>query len=174
MSDPRYPVGPFEPRNTLTPGERRKLIGEIGATPQRMRDAVRGLSEEQLNTPYRDGGWMVRQVVHHVPDSHMNAFIRVKLALTEEEPVIRPYQQEKWAMLPDVKLTPIETSLTLLDSLHERWMNLLTSMAPPDFQRKFTHPEHGLMTLDWLVAMYAWHGRHHVGHITSLRERKRW
>src|SRR5688572_2360666 len=105
MSDPRYPVGPFEPRHTLTPDERRKLIGEIGAAPQRLREAVRGLGEDKLNTPYREGGWMVRQVVHHLPDSHMNAFIRLKLALTEDEPVITPYQQERWAMLPDVKLT---------------------------------------------------------------------
>ncbi|HVS31425.1 MAG TPA: putative metal-dependent hydrolase [Thermoanaerobaculia bacterium] len=174
MSDLRYPVGRFEPRHTLTSEQRRSLIGEIAAAPQRMREAVRGLGDSELDTPYRDGGWKVRQVVHHLPDSHMNAYVRLKFTLTEQEPVIKPYDQETWAMLPDSQLTPIATSLTLLDSLHERWTTLMTSMAPADFQRKFTHPEHGLMTLDWLVAMYAWHGRHHVGHIASLRERKGW
>ena len=140
-----------------------------------MREAIRGLNEKQLDTPYRDGGWTVRQVVHHVPDSHLNAYTRVKLALTENAPTIKPYDEAAWAALPDSRSTPIETSLRMLEALHERWTGLLRSMKPEDFQRRFTHPEHGkTFTLDWLVAMYAWHGRHHVAHITSLRERMGW
>jgi uncharacterized damage-inducible protein DinB len=175
MEDVRYPVGKFEGRGTpLTADERKKLIGEIAAAPQRMRDAVRGLDDNQLDTPYREGGWTVRQVVHHVPDSHVNAYIRLKFALTEEQPTIKPYDEAAWAMLPDSKRTPIEISLTLLESLHTRWTTLMNAMAPQDFARKFTHPAHGLMSLDWLVAMYAWHSRHHVAHITTLRERMKW
>ena len=151
------------------------MLDDIAATPANMRAAVAGLSEEQLDTPYRDGGWTVRQVVHHVPDSHLNAYCRLKLALTEDEPMIRPYDESTWAKLEDSRLTPIEVSLTLLESLHARWMTLLRSMKPEDFRRTFRHPEHeGAPTLDWLVAMYSWHGRHHVGHITSLRERMGW
>ena len=172
--DLRYPVGKFEARSGFSPDERKNLIGEIAATPQRMRDAVRGLDDKRLDTPYREGGWTVRQVVHHVPDSHVNAYIRLKFALTEDTPTIKPYDQAVWAMLPDSQKTPIETSLTLLESLHERWVILLRSIAPQDFARKFTHPEHGPVNIDWLVSMYAWHGRHHVGHITSLRERMGW
>lgn len=174
MNDPRYPVGKFEPRDRLTPAERKKLIADIAAVPQRMREAVRGLDEAQLDTPYREGGWTIRQVVHHVPDSHMNAYVRLKLALTEDAPTIKPYDEARWAMLPDTQRTPVDTSLTLLESLHSRWTTLLNAMAPQDFERKFTHPDHGLMTLDWFVTMYAWHGRHHVAHVTSLRERKGW
>jgi hypothetical protein len=128
-----------------------------------------------LDTPYREGGWTLRQVVHHVPDSHLNAFCRLKLALTENEPTIRPYDESLWAKLDDVRLTPIEVSLTLLESLHARWMTLFRSMKPADFRRTMRHPEHeGALTLDWLVAMYAWHGRHHVGHITAARKRLGW
>jgi len=173
--DPRYPVGKFNrPSSALTPDERRELVDQIAATPARMREAVAGLSEEQLDTPYRDGGWTVRQVVHHVPDSHMNAYTRVKLALTEEQPTIKPYDEAAWAKLNDVRDTPIETSLVLLDTLHQRWDTILRAMTDTDFERTLLHPEHGVMTLDALVAMYAWHGRHHVGHITSLRARSGW
>jgi uncharacterized damage-inducible protein DinB len=172
MSDPRYPVGPFQPRTELSESERRELIEQIAAAPARIREAVAGLSEAQLDTPYREGGWTVRQVVHHLPDSHMNAFVRLKLALTEEEPTIRPYDQETWAQLADVRETPVEVSLTLLESLHARWVALLRSMRPEDFRRTFRHPEHaGTQTVDWLVAMYAWHGRHHVGHVHAARQR---
>ena len=175
MSDPRYPIGPFQRRDSLSDDERRAMLDDIAATPARMRAAVAGLSDEQLDTPYRDGGWTLRQVVHHLPDSHLNAYCRLKLALTEDEPVIRPYDESTWAKLEDSKLTPIEVSLTLLESLHARWMILFRSMKPEDFRRTFRHPEHeGTPALDWLVAMYAWHGKHHVGHITSLRERKGW
>ena len=174
MNDPRYPVGKYDHRASLTPDERRAFIGVIAAAPQRMREAVRGLNERQLDTPYREGGWSVRQVVHHVPDSHMNAYLRLKFALTEDEPTIKPYDEAVWATLPDSVDTPVETSLTLLESLHGRWITLWRSMKDADFKRRFKHPEHGTMTVDWLLGMYAWHSRHHVAHITSLRERQMW
>lgn len=150
------------------------MIDVIAAAPLRMREAVRGLSPVQLDTPYREGGWTVRQVVHHVPDSHINAYVRLKLALTEDAPTIKPYDEGAWAQLPDSRVTAVEVSLALLDSLHARWTDLLRAMSDSDFQRQLLHPDHGLMTLDWLVAMYAWHSRHHVAHITSLRERMNW
>lgn len=150
------------------------MIEVIAAAPLRMREAVAGLSERQLDTAYRDGGWTVRQVVHHVPDSHLNAYVRTKLALTENEPTIKPYDEAAWAKLEDSRVTPVETSLVLLESLHARWCDLLRSIAERDFARTFRHPEHGLVTLDWLLAIYAWHSRHHVAHITALRERMRW
>jgi hypothetical protein len=175
QTDPRYPVGKFQrPAAPLTTDERRVLIEQIAATPARMRAAVIGLSDAQLETPYRDGGWTVRQVAHHVPDSHMNAFIRVKLALTENEPTIKPYDEAAWARLSDVRDTPIETSLTLLETLHARWDAILRAMTEGDFARTLLHPDHGVVTLDWLIALYAWHGRHHVAHITSLRDRNGW
>jgi hypothetical protein len=173
--DPRYPVGKFERSTTAhTSDERSTFIDQIAAAPARMRDAVSGLSELQLDTPYRDGGWTVRQVVHHVPDSHMNAYTRVKLALTETEPAIRPYDEAAWAKLNDVRDTPIAVSLTLLEALHDRWVRILRALTADDFERTLFHPEHGVMTLDSLIAMYAWHSRHHVAHITSLRERSGW
>jgi hypothetical protein len=173
--DPRYPVRKFDRFTTPhTDEERRTFIDQIAAAPARMREAVAGLTESQLDTPYRDGGWTVRQVVHHVPDSHMNAYTRVKLALTEKEPTIRPYDEAAWATLNDVRDTPIAVSLTLLEALHDRWVRILRALTPDDFARTLFHPEHGVMTLDTLVAMYAWHSRHHVAHITSLRERSGW
>lgn len=174
MTDPRYPVGKFESRSKLDAEERISMIEQIAAAPAKMREAVRGLSESQLNTPYREGGWTVRQVVHHVPDSHLNGYTRLKLALTEREPTIKPYDQSAWADLADSRDTPIETSLMLLESVHDRWVRLLRSLDAAAFERTFRHPEHGAVTIDWLIAMYAWHGRHHVGHITSLREQKGW
>lgn len=151
------------------------MLSDIAAAPARMREAVAGLSDAQLDTPYREGGWTVRQVVHHVPDSHLNAYCRHKLALTEEQPTIRPYDESLWAKLDDSRTTPIDVSLTLLESLHARWMELFRSMKPDDFRRTLRHPEHeGILTLDWMVAMYSWHSRHHVGHITSLRQRMGW
>ena len=142
--------------------------------PANLRAAVEGLNKEQLDTPYRDGGWTVRQVVHHVPDSHMNAYIRFKLALTEHEPVIKPYDEAAWAELPDTRETPIEASLAMLENLHDRWVYLLESMSDADFSKQFRHPDLGVMPLEKNLALYAWHGRHHVAHITSLRERKEW
>jgi len=174
MTDPRYPIGKYERRDVLTPDERAAMIEQIAATPAKMREAVAGLTPQQLETPYRDGGWTLRQVVHHVPDSHMNSYVRFKLALTEQSPTIRPYDEARWAELADSRETPLETSMTLLESLHDRWVRLLRSMAADDFQRTLKHPENGQMTLDAMVALYAWHGRHHVAHITSTRARNGW
>jgi hypothetical protein len=174
MEDLRFPIGKFSFEGELTAENRQKCLDEIAATPKKMRAAVQGLNAQQLDTPYRPEGWTVRQVLHHVPDSHMNAFTRFKLALTEDEPTIKPYNEAEWAKLGDVPGTPIEVSLSLLDSLHERWMVLLKSIKPEDLKRKFRHPELGLMNLERTLAMYSWHGRHHVAHITSLRDRMGW
>ena len=174
MDDLRYPVGRLSYDNEVTAGKRTAWIRQIAETPAAMRAALRGLTEAQLDTPYRPDGWTVRQVVHHVPDSHMNAFVRFKLALTEDNPTIKPYNEAAWAKLADVKLTPVETSLDILDALHRRWVLLLESMKPEDFSRPLLHPENGPMTVDRLLQMYAWHGRHHVAHITSLRQRENW
>jgi DinB family protein len=171
--DQRYPVGKFAWSGSNTEAARQQFIAQIGEAPAKMRAAVQGLSEAQLNTPYREGGWTVRQVAHHLPDSHMNAYIRFKLALTENEPTIKPYDQELWAKLPDAN-APIEPSLALFESLQQRFVTLLNGMTPADFARTLKHPELGLVVLDKYVAMYAWHGRHHVAHITSLRERNGW
>jgi uncharacterized damage-inducible protein DinB len=172
----RYPTGRFHrPKRPLENAERRQMIDTIARTPAEIRAGIRGLSDEQLDTPYRPGGWTVRQVVHHVPDSHMNAFIRMKLALTEETPTIKPYDEAAWAKLADARETPIETSLTLLDALHERWVCLMRSMSPSDFSRSLNHPDWDApMSLDTLLALYAWHGPHHTAHITSLRQRMGW
>src|SRR3979411_888088 len=172
--DLSYPIGKYEHKASLPPADRENAIAQIAATPKRLRDAVAGLSHQQFDTPYRPGGWSVRQVVHHVPDSHMNAYVRFKLALTEEEPTIKPYAEDRWAVLADTRTTPIEVSLMLLESLHTRWMRLLGSLATADWKRTFRHPELGLMNLERMLALYAWHGRHHVAHITSLRERGGW
>jgi len=172
--DLRYPVGKLELKASLDPEERVAAISQIAETPARLREAVAGLSQEQLDTPYRPGGWTVRQVVHHVPDSHMNSYIRFKLALTEDAPTIKPYDEARWAELADSRDTPVEVSLALLESLHQRWDVLLRSMQPGDFSRRLRHPEMGEMTLDGALGMYSWHGRHHVAHITALREREGW
>jgi hypothetical protein len=172
--DLRYPIGKFEPVTTLAPDQRPALIDAIAEVPARLAAAVAGLSPSQLDTPYRPGGWTVRQVVHHIPDSHMNAFSRFKLALTEDTPTIKTYEESLWAQLGDVRATPVETSLALLENLHKRWVILLRSLTPTDWPRKFRHPEWGLGTVDFLLAQYAWHGRHHVAHITSLRQRNGW
>jgi uncharacterized damage-inducible protein DinB len=150
------------------------LIGEIEVAAAQFRAAVQGLTGQQLDARYRPGGWTVRQVVHHVADSHLNAYIRFRLALTEDEPTIKPYDQAKWAELPDARTAPAETSLQLIDSLHQRWVVLLRSMSDADFARSFLHPERGVMRLDTTLAMYAWHSRHHRAHITGLRERMGW
>jgi uncharacterized damage-inducible protein DinB len=172
--DLRYPVGKFSLEGELSAEQRQKFTEEIAAAPKKLRAAVQGLSAQQLDTPYRPGGWTVKQVVHHVPESHMNAYIRFKLALTEDEPTIKPYMEAKWAELEDTKRTPIEVSLSLLDSLHQRWIVLLQSLTPEDLKKKFRHPELGVVTLERSLAMYAWHGRHHLAHITSLRDRMGW
>ncbi|HKW56992.1 MAG TPA: putative metal-dependent hydrolase [Candidatus Acidoferrum sp.] len=171
--DPRYPIGDFAMPAQVTPALRQAAIEDYAATPAKMRAAVKGLNDAQLDTPYRDGGWTVRQVVHHVADSHMNGFIRLKLALTEDKPTIKPYNETDWAELADAKM-PIEVSQTLLDSVHARWDRVWRSMKPEDFSRKLVHPEHGERTLDWLLFLDAWHGKHHTAHITELRRRKGW
>ena len=174
MTDLRYPIGKFNLEGEITPDQRQKWIDEIAAAPAQLRVAVEGLSPAQLETPYRPGGWTVRQVVHHLPDSHLNSYVRFKLALTEPEPTIKPYEQERWAELSDARTAPIEISLALLESLHQRWVLLLRSLTPADLARTFRHPELGLRTLDATVGLYAWHGRHHIAHITSLREQMGW
>jgi uncharacterized damage-inducible protein DinB len=174
MDDLRYPVGRFERVESLTPAARTAAIEDITATPHRLRAAVAGLSESQIDTPYRPGGWTVRQVVHHVPDSHMNAYTRFKMGLTEDVPTIKPYNEAAWAGLEDSRSTPIETSLGLLDAVHDRWVRVLRAMSPADFSRKINHPERGEMSLDQLLALYAWHGKHHTAHVTKLRERSGW
>jgi uncharacterized damage-inducible protein DinB len=174
MEDMSYPIGRFEAPQLVTDDLRRQFIEQVAEAPGKLRAAVQGLYDEQLDTPYRPGGWTVRQVVHHLPDSHLNAYVRFKLAVTEEEPTIKPYEQQLWAELSDAKTAPIEASLDLLDSLHQRWVLFMKSLRPPDFNRKFMHPESGIMTLDKTLAMYAWHGRHHVAHIASLRQRMHW
>ncbi|MGZ4840633.1 MAG: YfiT family bacillithiol transferase [Candidatus Angelobacter sp.] len=174
MSDPRYPIGRFTPDPNPTPETRNRHIEQTAGMPSQMRRAIAGLTEDQLNTPYRDGGWTVRQVIHHVPDSHLNAYIRFKWALTEDAPTIKPYDEVAWAKLKDSELTPVDVSLTLLESLHARWTMLLRSLKAEDFQRRFVHPESGPHDVDWLLQLYSWHGNHHVAHITSLRERMGW
>lgn len=174
MDDLRYPVGRFKFDGQLSADQRRFFINEIAEAPVKLRAAVAGLTPEQIETPYRLGGWTVRQVVHHIPDSHLNSYVRFKLALTEEEPTIKPYDEAAWSELEDVRTTPLETSLTLLDVLHRRWVVLLRSLKDADFARAFRHPEMGLVSLEKNVALYAWHGRHHIAHITSLRERMGW
>jgi uncharacterized damage-inducible protein DinB len=174
MADLRYPVGKFQPITQITDAQRQAFIQQIAETPTKLRAAVQGLTDEQLGTPYRPEGWTVRQVVHHLPDSHMNAYVRFKLAITEQEPTVKPYEQQLWAELVDAKSAAIESSLTLLDSLHHRWVLFLKSLKPSDFSKTYNHPESGVSDLDRLLQLYAWHGRHHVAHITSLRERKGW
>jgi hypothetical protein len=172
-TDLRYPIGKYLRVEILTPDQRREFIEAIAETPARLVAAVSGLKPEQLDTPYRPGGWTVRQVTHHIPDSHMNAYTRFKLALTEDEPTIKTYEEARWAELADAK-APIEPSLGLLDNLHKRWVLLLRSLTPAEWARKFRHPELGVMPLDQALAIYGWHGRHHVAHITRLRERNGW
>jgi len=175
MSDPRYPIGKFSFSGPSDETQRKKSIDAIEQAPAALRAAIRGLSPQQVETPYRDGGWTVRQVVHHVPESHMNAYIRFKLALTEDEPTIKPYMEDRWAKLQDVQSTPLEVSLALMDSLHDRWVRLLRLLKPEDWKRTFRHPEMGeTLTLDKTLALYSWHGRHHVAHITELRKRMGW
>src|SRR4051812_15722449 len=173
MEKLQYPIGKFDYEGTITAEQRNLWIGEIAAAPQKLRAAVHGLSESQLDTPYRPDGWTVRQVIHHVADSHMNSFIRFRLALTEDAPTVKPYDEAKWALLKDAG-EPAEISLQLLDSLHHRWVVMLRSLADEDFSRTVRHPELGLIDLNFLCALYAWHSRHHEAHITALRRREGW
>ena len=172
-TDLRYPVGRFA-FTSADESTRAAAIATIADLPARLRAAVEGLSDAQLDTPYRDGGWTVRQVVHHLPDSHLNAFTRFKFALTEEKPEIKAYDEARWAELPDGRTGPVAPSLALLDGLHARWTLLLRALRPADLERQLVHPQNGVMTLDRMLALYAWHSRHHVAHITELRRREGW
>lgn len=171
--DLRYPVGKFSwSTQPLTAGERSAAIAAIAQTPANVRNAIQGLGDRRLDTPYRPGGWTIRQVVHHLADSHLNAYTRFKLALTEDNPVIKPYDESAWAALPDGRAGDVASSLSILDGLHQRWVMLLQGMTAPDFARPLRHPEHDrALNPDMLLAMYAWHGKHHVAHITGVRER---
>ena len=174
-ADPRYPVGKFDPpKSAHAPATRAQLIDALAGQPAAMRAAVTGLSAAQLETPYREGGWTVRQVAHHVPDSHMNAYVRMKLAITEENPTVKPYDEAKWAALPDARTMPVEVSLTLLDVLHQRWVAMLRAMSAEQFARTYAHPEYGTVSMDWVLSQYAWHGRHHTAQITTLRTQRGW
>jgi len=170
----RYPIGEFRPLETLGPDDREGLIRQIEDAPGHLRRAVAGLGPEQLDTPYRPEGWTVRQVAHHLPDSHLNAYVRIRLALTEDVPVIKPYEEARWAELPDARTAAVELSLDLLDALHRRWTRLLRSLEPESWARTFRHPASGIMSLDRLLAFYAWHGRHHVAQIDAVRQRLGW
>ena len=172
-TDLRYPVGKFERPERLEESRILALVDSLAEAPARLARAVAGLNAARLDTPYRPGGWTLRQVVHHLPDSHMNAYIRCKLALTESDPTIKTYEEERWAELADSR-SPIEPSLALFENLHARWVLLLRSLAKPDWGRKFLHPNLGMMTVGQNLAQYEWHGRHHVAHIVSLRERQGW
>ena len=173
VADLRFPTGKLQRKSTLSPAERRDAITALEAAPAAMRAAVRGLSDAQLDTEYRPGGWTVRQVVHHLADSHMNAYLRFKLALTEANPTIKPYDQDAWVKLADSTL-PVSPSLEVLEGMHARLVHLLRATPDAAFARTVMHPENGQMTMDALLNTYAWHGRHHVAHVTSLRERMKW
>ncbi|HEY7502085.1 MAG TPA: putative metal-dependent hydrolase [Vicinamibacterales bacterium] len=173
-SDLRYPVGKFTVDSSVTAEKRTAWIRQIAETPAALRAAVRDLSDRQFETPYRPDGWTVRQVVHHVADSHMNAYCRYKFALTENNPAIKAYDEAAWAKVADTARTPPDVSLALLDALHARWVVLLESMSESDFARPLLHSERGAITLDWMLQLYAWHGRHHAAHITELRRRENW
>ena len=173
-ADPRFPVGKFQRDVEATPERRREWIESIAETPARFRAAVEGLSDEQMDTPYRDGGWTVRQVVHHVADSHMNAYLRTKFALSEDNPTIKPYPEQIWAEMTDGRTAAVTTSLDLIEALHTRWVMLLQSLTPAHFARTLLHPERGPMSLDDVLDLYSWHCRHHTAHVTARREREGW
>jgi hypothetical protein len=174
MEDPRYPIGKFSFEKMVTDEGRRAFIGQIASLPADLREAVGGLTADRLDVPYREGGWCARQIVHHLADSHMNSFIRFKLALTEQSPKIKPYDQDAWAATVDSLKADIGQSLSIMDGLHARFAALLESLSPADFQKTFTHPERGLLTLEYNLQMYAWHGRHHTAQIVALRTRMGW
>ena len=170
----QYPIGRFRPEAAPSPEQRAAWISDIAALPAQLRTGVAGLLPEAWDIQYRPGGWTVRQVVHHLADSHLNAYTRFRLGVTEDNPTIKPYDEKRWAELADVKHLPVDVSIRLLESLHERLVHLLRFLPEASFKRGIVHPENGPMTLDTLLSIYAWHGRHHVGHITALRERQGW
>jgi len=173
LEDLRYPIGRFTPALPSEPAMRGEQISVLRLLPGSLQAAVSGLSHTQLDTPYREGGWTVRQLVHHIADSHANAYVRTKLALTEDWPTIKTYDEAAWARLPDSKL-PIDGSIAMISALHERWMALLESLSEADFHRGYNHPELGRQELSSVLALYSWHSRHHTAHITNLRKRMCW
>lgn len=174
MIDLRYPIGKYQPQ-PFSVELKSKWTKDIKCLPEALEVAVNNLDEYQLNTPYREDGWTLKQVVHHVADSHMNAYIRFRLGLTEDNPTIKPYDENAWNRLPDIEIVPVNISLTLLHALHHRWYELLKNMKDDDFKRTVVHPEHGRqMSLWMLLGLYVWHGKHHIAHITSLRDEKKW
>lgn len=166
-TDPRFPVGRFEYPQTVSAEEREEMLRRIASAPARLRAVVAELTDAQLDTPYREGGWTARQVIHHLPDSHMNSYVRFKLALTEDEPIIRPYDEAAWASLRDSAETPAETSLSMLDALHARWVTLMRHLTDGQWKRTMRHPQIGLLRLDQVLALYAWHGDHHIAHVKN-------
>ncbi len=174
MPDLRYPIGEFRRQASYSPKERLENIELLRQAPVSLRSALVGLSDAQLDTPYREGGWTLRQVVHHIPDSHLNAYTRVKLALTEDKPVIKPYDETAWASLTDTQQTPLEVSVVLLEAIHTRWINIFQSLNESDWQRDYLHPVNGATSIEATLASYVWHGQHHIAHITQLRQRKGW
>ena len=174
QSDPRYPIGKFDRNINVTKEMRSDSMNIIDTLPSQLRMEVENLSEQQLDTPYRDGGWTVRQVIHHLPDSHINSYVRFKLALTENNPTIKTYEEHLWAELKDSLETPINISLTLLEALHSRWVILLRSLTDEQFEKTFQHPEWGNITLSKTLALYAWHSKHHLAHITELKKKMGW
>jgi uncharacterized damage-inducible protein DinB len=172
--DLHYPVGRFRRPTEWTEADRRAAIDDLGALPRALATAVAGLTDAQLDTPYRPGGWTARQVVHHVADSHLNMYIRVRFALTQDTPTIMPYDQEQWAHLPDARTLPVAVSLAMIEGIHTRLVALFRELDPAQFSRSFEHPDSGPQTLDSTLALYSWHGRHHTAHITALRTREGW
>jgi hypothetical protein len=173
-SDLRYPIGAAKRADSFTPQERRAAIEGIRQLPETLRSVIADFSEAQLDTPYRPGGWTVRQLVHHVADSHMNAYNRVRLALTEDSPKIFAYQENRWAELEDARAAAVSTSLDVLQGLHARWVRLFTSLNEPDWKRSYVHPENGLQSVEQALILYDWHGRHHTSHVTQLSARMGW
>lgn len=174
MHDPRYPIGPFTPPAEFTPALRREYIDQIADLPVRLHAAVGGLTEGYLEHPYREDGWSVAQVVHHVADSHVNAYVRFKLAATEDNPPVKAYNEARWAEFSDSRATDVRSSLNILSGLHQRWAAFLRGLTTAELSRTYNHSVSGPVTLDHALAMYAWHGRHHAAHITALRERMGW
>lgn len=172
--DLAFPIGKFDFRQTVDAAARPQLIAALAEAPARLREAVAGLDDAQLDTPYRPGGWTVRQVVHHLADSHINSYVRFRLALTEDQPSVKGYDEKIWAELSDARTAPLEASLGIVDHLHSRWVTLLNTLTDADFARSFRHSEIGLVRLDTNLALYAWHSRHHTAHITSLCQRMGW
>jgi uncharacterized damage-inducible protein DinB len=174
MSDPRYPIGEFKRQPDYSPEARLELIERLKTAPSSLRRAIQDLSDAQLETPYREGSWTVRQVAHHIPDSHLNAYTRVKLALTEDRPIIKPYDEEAWAQLEDTKRVPLEVSVALLEAVHTRWIAIFQSLSESQWKLEYLHPVNGAMSLEATLASYVWHGEHHIAQITALCQRQGW